>query len=158
MSSRLPSAIRGARAACGLTQEQLGRRLGLKGRAVYRWERGDISPRPRHLRALVTAINAVNQNAAAILAAVVVEHEAQRKNKGKGKTQQVAPPPAAPPPPPDPKLTLELAIFTLADELDLSPRRLRLGLSKLLQRLREHQITLPQAEQHLAAWSESQAS
>jgi transcriptional regulator with XRE-family HTH domain len=36
MQTDLAVAIRESRRAAGLTQEQLGRRLGLRGRAVYR--------------------------------------------------------------------------------------------------------------------------
>jgi transcriptional regulator with XRE-family HTH domain len=148
MASTLGRAIRRARLAVGFTQVQLGRRVGLKGRAVYRWERGDSEPRKRHRRELIVVLNAVNPVAASALAAAFDQAARER-------APSAAVPPAplpAPPRPPEPKVTLDLAILALADELDVSPRRLRLSLSKLLQRLREQELTLAQAEQHLATW------
>jgi transcriptional regulator with XRE-family HTH domain len=67
LRSRLAQAIRRARHAAGLTQEQLASGSGLKGRAVYRWERADSSPTNRQRRALVLAIQAVNPKAVSAL-------------------------------------------------------------------------------------------
>ena len=71
MQSPLAQAIRTARLASGLTQDQLGTRLGLKARAVSRWELDGSAPRRRHRRELVAVISASNQAAGATLAAVI---------------------------------------------------------------------------------------
>jgi len=149
--STLAQAIRAARLASGLTQEQLGRRLGLKGRAVYRWERDDSAPRRRHRRELVTAINAVNQSAATTLATVLASETKGRRGAA------LTPPPIAPAPAPpviDPQLTLTLAVFAMADELDIPARRLRGGLIRLVKRLREASIPLDTLQRQLEAQPE----
>lgn len=142
MLSKLAQSIRTARIAAGLTQKQLGMRLGLKGRAVYRWERDDSAPTKRNQRALVTAIRAVNMQAASALAAAI--------------TTGGAPPPpapvAAPPAAPTGPVALELAIFHAADELDLPPRRIRGALARLLKRMRAAGFTLETAQQQLDVW------
>jgi transcriptional regulator with XRE-family HTH domain len=145
MSSKLAPAIRTARRAAGLTQQELGMRLGLKGRAVYRWERDASAPAKARRKALVGAIEAVNRDAAAQLAAAFAEAIAPAAA-------------AAPAPPPTPAplsgpLALELAIFSMADELDLPPRRLRAALMKLLERMRQANISFEVCERQLAAWS-----
>jgi len=146
--STLAEAIRTARLASGLTLEQLGRRLGLKGRAVvYRWERDASAPRRRHRSELVAAINAVNRAAAATLASVFAS-EAKGQRGADLELGAVALVPA-PPPLPDPKLTLELAVFAMADALDVPARRLRGGLVGLIKRVREASITLDAVQRHL---------
>lgn len=148
MQTHLAVAIRKSRRAAGLTQEQLGRRLGLRGRAVYRWERGDSVPSRRNRKALVVALDAVNRDAAAQLAAVLAREAPPRG----------APPPApaTPPAPAPPELSapvaLELAIFHMADELDLPPRRVRGPLVRLFKRLRSTHFTLDTAQKQVEAW------
>jgi len=146
MRSTLAQAIRTARLASGLTQEQLGRRLGLKGRAVYRWERDESAPRRYNRRELVHVIKAVNESAANTLATVFAS-EAKRPRGAPAPVAAPAPAPTAPVI--DPKLTLELAVFALAEELDVPARRLRAGLVKLVKRMREASITLDAVQRHL---------
>jgi transcriptional regulator with XRE-family HTH domain len=146
MRSVLAQGIRAARLASGLTQEQLGRRLGLKGRAVYRWERDASAPRRRHRHELVAAISAVNQAAATALATVF----ANEANGRRGGALDAAPTPSVPAPPAvDPKLTLELAVFAMADELDVPARRLRGGFVGLFKRMREAGISLEMLQRRL---------
>jgi DNA-binding XRE family transcriptional regulator len=57
-------AIRTARIAAKLTQDQLGHRIGVKGRAIYRWERGATVPTQRNRAALIAAISILDQGAA----------------------------------------------------------------------------------------------
>lgn len=47
--------LREARRRAGLTQIQLGRRLGLSQSAIARWERGDVKPSLETLRELIRA-------------------------------------------------------------------------------------------------------
>ena len=52
-----PLALREARVAAGLTQQQLDSEVGLAGGdAVARWERGATQPRPATLRRLATVL------------------------------------------------------------------------------------------------------
>ena len=151
MRSPLAHAIRDARLSLRLTQDQLGMRLGLKGRAVYRWERGASAPTKRHLRALVTAVQALDVNVAAKLQAELASYV----NKAGGIVAPVpVPPPPAPAKPTD-RVALELAIFAMADELDLAPRRLRASLLRLFVRLAEGGFSLDAARAQVDAWSAS---
>jgi transcriptional regulator with XRE-family HTH domain len=148
MRSPLARAIRDARLSLRLTQDQLGMRLGLKGRAVYRWERGVSAPTRRHQRALLTAVQAIDPSLAAKLQAELVSSARQAQGLG---------PPAPAPPPPVPAkptgpVALELAVFAAADELDLTPRRLRAALVKLCARLMEGGFSLESAQRQLEVW------
>lgn len=118
MHTQLAHTIRAARLATRLTQEQLGRRIGLKGRAVYRWERGDNEPTRRHRHALVAAIAALDRDAGAHL-----EVALQRPPAEQGSAPAVLPIPTPPERPAADGSTLELLLFGMADELDLPPRR-----------------------------------
>ena len=143
MYSVLARSIREARRASGLTQNELGRRLGLKGRAVYRWERDEAAPTKRHRRALFTAVQAVNQGAAAKLALALAGQTA-------APAQPAAPPPTAaviPGP-----VALELAILALADDLDATPRRARGSLVRFCKRLRAANLSVEAVQAQLEAW------
>ncbi len=141
MRSKLAQEIRNARRAAGLTQQQLGTRLGLKGRAVYRWERDDSVPTKRRRQALVLAIQVVNPQAARALAALL----ASLAVRG-APTSPIAPPVAQPAI--DPAAALESAIYEAADELDVSARQARAALVRLFERLRQAGLTLDSAEQN----------
>lgn len=145
----MAQAVRTARLACGLTQEQLGRRLGFKGRAVYRWESASSAPRKRHRRELVTAITAVNATVAATLAAAFA-------SEARGAPGAVTPPTPAPSPI-DTRAVFERAVLDFADELDVPARRARTALTKLAKRLRGVNITVEQAEQYLTEWNDGTA-
>jgi transcriptional regulator with XRE-family HTH domain len=145
MHSPLARAIREARVSVGLTQVELGVHMGLKGRAVSRWERGDSVPRKRFRSSLVRAIQARSAETAAVLAAAFESHAARTKGI-------VEPPPApAPSPPARPTvpLALELAIFAMADELDLAPQRLRAALMNLLPRIADAGYSLEAAHREV---------
>jgi len=59
--------------------------------------------------------------------------------------------PAAPEPIRGPA-AIELALFSMADELDLPARRVRDSLMRLLRRLREVNVTLEVAQRQLEEW------
>lgn len=141
MRSKLGLAIREARRAAGLSQHQLGLRLGLKGRAISRWERSDNTPTKRNLTALLTAVGAVNQAAASSLAVAM-----GRDQQAPAVASAVAAPANIEP------ATLELAVFSMADELDLPPRRIRGALARLLKRLQIANLSLEETRHQLDAW------
>src|SRR5688572_30651294 len=132
--------IRWARSSLGLTQDQLGRRLGLKGRAIYRWERAGAMPSKRHERALITAVQAVNPGVATTLAEGIAKAKAL---DGKTVAAQAVPSPIPV------GTTLELSVFALAEQLELSPRRLRGPLLAFIQRMRASTIAPELAEKLL---------
>jgi transcriptional regulator with XRE-family HTH domain len=165
MPSTLARAIRKARLATGLNQEALGRRIGLQGRTLSRWECDTSTPSKAHRRALVTAVHVLDQNAAAALAAVFASDAKESPGAPVPAPAPAAPAPvpAAPAPAPvapaaSPKVALELAVFAMADELDLPPRRVRNSLARLVKRWRETNLTLEAAQRELEQWIESTTS
>jgi transcriptional regulator with XRE-family HTH domain len=140
-TAALARAIREARLTLRFTQEALGARVGVKSRAVYRWEAARAVPRPDQRRRLVTELARLDGRVADALARAFAAHAC-------GLSELPAQP--APTPPPDPQ-QLELAVFALADELDLPPRRLRRGLTQFLTRVLAAHYQLEGAQRALAA-------
>lgn len=145
MSDAVADAIARARKATTLTQIDLARRLGLRGRALSRWEAGKAEPSRRNLEALVTTLHALAPEAAITLKQTLIQH---------GKLPK---PPAAAPAQASAalvsrKLALERAVYAMADELDLPPRRARGALLRLLKRLQAADLTLEQTQRKLEAW------
>ncbi len=141
MTSKLAHAIYEARRAARLTQAELAMRLGLKARAVGRWELGQSAPRKRHRAPLVATIRIHDAAAADQLAKALVGDPPKRAP---------AVPPA--PAPPDPDTVLELAVLRLADELDLPPRRVRGPLVRLLGRVAGAGFNVESARARIETW------
>jgi DNA-binding XRE family transcriptional regulator len=137
MPSAQAQAIRSARVTVGLTQVELARRIGVKSRAIYRWERDAATPVRRNRSALVTAIGILNPEAGKQLKAALY-----------GEKKQEAPSAAAFAPI-APDVALDLAILSLADELDVTPRRLRAGLLRLCKQAALAGLTLDALRQSL---------
>ncbi len=161
---KLGASILEARRAVGLTQERLGQRLGLKGRAIYRWERNETAPSGRHRRALIREIHLLNPQAALNLQAaltaktgksytVIGEPSIENATMNAARNDN-SKSPGGPFTTPTLQVSgttehtssvsqiLEIAVLKMADELDLSPRRIRRALSHLLERLRDANLTL----------------
>lgn len=144
----LALALREARKQVNLTQPELGKKIGLKGRAIYRWERGDSKPSALNRRMLLNAIGPVNQAAAAKLSEAFDVFD-------KSSTGEA--PPSAPPAPAVvsvavPRALLEQGVFAMADELDLPPRRVRGALSRWLRRVGEVNPAFDAARRELDEW------
>jgi len=142
--SKLANAIFQARRAAGLTQAELGRRVGLKGRAVYRWERDESAPTKRNRTALAAAFTAVKPELGAWFTDAMT-------TAIEGPKEATAAAPATPPTPSGPEV-LERAVFVLADELDLPPRRARGALKRLVSRLRDAKLNLETVQSLLDEW------
>jgi transcriptional regulator with XRE-family HTH domain len=142
--SKVAIAIVQARRAAGLTQDQLGQRVGLTGRAVHRWERDEAAPSKRHRAALVNAFNAARPDLGTWFSQSVASATAPPK-------EATAPIAATPSTPSGPE-AFERAVFTFADELDLPPRRARGALKRLVARLREVNVSLDTTEKLLEEW------
>lgn len=113
----------------------------MKGRAISRWERSDHAPTKRNLSALLTAVSAVDQAAASRLAMAM------------GRVRQApAPTSAAAPADIAESAILELAVFGMADELDLPARRSRGALARLLTRLESAKLPVKGTQRQLEAW------
>lgn len=142
--SPLAEALRAARRATGLTQGELGQRIGLDGQAVYRWERDENMPTPLHQRRVWEVIGSLHVEAAVALEAVMVQETKQALL-------------TAVPTSESPRIPSDLAgglveqgLFSMADELDISPRRLRSALQRWLGQLREKNLTLEVVQREIA--------
>jgi len=142
LRSKLARAVHDARVACGLTQDQLAQYLRLKARAVSRWELARAAPTKANRRAIVATLKMLNPTVGAQFEESLVELYQKPE-------ATPAPPPV---PPPDPRVSFELAIFAMADELDLPPRRIRGALVRLLKRLQNTGYSLETAEKQVQAW------
>jgi transcriptional regulator with XRE-family HTH domain len=151
MPSQMALAIRSARRRARITQRHLAELVGLKGRAVSRWEKDEAKPTRRVRARLVHVLQTLHPEAATVLA----ESFATLERKGRP-----APPPPQPvaPPPLTGAAALELALFKFADELDVPSRRARQAFARLLERLEGGNLTLASARQHLAEWAAESAS
>jgi transcriptional regulator with XRE-family HTH domain len=147
MPSPTALAIRAARHQARITQTHLAALVGLKARAVSRWEKDESTPTLRVRARLVQVLQTLHPPAAAALA----DSFAARNRK----RLPPSPPPAPPPPAaPTGAAALELALFQFADDLDVPPRRARLAFARLLDRLQAGSLTLESARDHLAQRSE----
>ncbi|MFO0548290.1 MAG: helix-turn-helix transcriptional regulator [Polyangiaceae bacterium] len=162
--SQLGEALRRARQATGLTQQAFGRSLQLSGRAVYRWERNASRPSSWARRRILELLGHKNQAAAAELAAAFARARsfvpvppaapAPAPPPQAPVVPPAPPPPVAPPVPPDLIASaVEVAVLRAADELDISPRRLRGALARLCRRLAEAGYSLERAATELEGWS-----
>jgi transcriptional regulator with XRE-family HTH domain len=144
----LGQSICAARRAAMLTQEQLGKHVGVIGRTVHRWERGHRRPNRRHRQALLTAIGVLAPGAAAALATGLgLEPATPTASPGEATDAR-----QAPNGPNGPAPALELLLLRAADELDLSPRRVRTAVTKLLAELSRAGFTLESAQRELEHW------
>jgi transcriptional regulator with XRE-family HTH domain len=146
--SPLAEALREARRQANLTQHELGKKIGLKGRAIYRWERDETGPSRLNQRMVLNAIGAIHPDAAAKLSAVFAAH---------GKRSRRAPAAASQLPPTAaqhvvPRALLEHSVFSMADELDIPPRRVRSALARWLRRVGEASFSFDVVQRELDGW------
>ncbi|HEY5956675.1 MAG TPA: helix-turn-helix transcriptional regulator [Polyangiaceae bacterium] len=152
---RLGQAIRRARRLVNLTQAQLGTRLGIRAQSVYRWENDRAAPTPRHEREIVRVIATYSADAAGALQAAIDKTHA--KTAPSALTQApTSPTPVSPqqttPVAVGPSDALQLAVFGLADDLDLPVRRVRRPLARFFDALRAVNLTFDAAGQQLNGW------
>jgi DNA-binding XRE family transcriptional regulator len=144
----LAAALREARHQVALTQEEFGKKIGLKDRAVYRWERGESKPSPLNRRMLLNLLGPMNQQAAAKLKEAFATFD---------KSSAVEAPPSPAPVPATlpvtvPRALLEQGVFAMADELDLPPRRVRGALARWLRRIGDANPAFDAIRGELDAW------
>jgi transcriptional regulator with XRE-family HTH domain len=117
-----------------LTQDEVGAHLGVSGRTIHRWETDQRRPRPRELPHLLRRLHELSPPLAARLASATgVALEAA------GIAPAVSASDVAQ------RNALDAAICAAAEELDVSPRRLRPGVAALLARLREARVSIEDA-------------
>lgn len=96
-------------------------------------------------------ISEVNSEAGAALASVFASAATER---GRLDVIGASPPLAATPPPFDAEVAFELALFTLAEELDVPPGRLRSGLVRWQKRCRDANVSFEAAQRQIEGWAE----
>jgi transcriptional regulator with XRE-family HTH domain len=144
----LAEAIREARLQANLTQNELAKKIGLKGRAVYRWERGPLGPSRLNQRLMLNVIGALHAAAAAKLGAVF----AARGKRSRGAPAAPLPLPPTAAAPVVTRALLEHTVFSMADELDVPPRRVRNALARWLRQVGEASFSLDTVQRELDAW------
>ncbi len=130
-----------ARRRVRLTQAQLGALVGVKWRAVSRWEISKATPTKAKMGKLVAGLERYDAATARTLAQAL------------GVEVALAPPPPAPV-----SEALRAAVLRLADDLDVSPGRARKAVAALLERTRAAHFTVEGAAADLAAWIASEAA
>ena len=131
MKGKHAQAIRTARTEAKLTQDELGMRIGLGGRAIYRWERGECGPTRRNRSALLTTISMLNAEAG------------KRLKDAFDGVLNTGPREAAPAtPPPSHEVAVQLSLLAFAHQLDVPPGRMRAALVRFCQRLASTQLTM----------------
>jgi transcriptional regulator with XRE-family HTH domain len=137
-------ALREARLDARLTQAQLGARLGVGEQAGLRWETARCLPRRRMRARLVEELARLSPKAGEAMRSAV-------RSLDPAPVQPVAAPVPARPAPPSGEVALELGLLALAEELDVSPRKLREALRGFLGRVGQAGFSLGSAYQALAA-------
>lgn len=147
--SPLAAAIRSARTAVGLNQAQLARRVGVGARAVYRWERDESIPIGRSRSMLVAAIEVLNPQVAAQLAAALVDVTTRTRRPPPVSGSFSVPGPQAANTAVDAN-AVELVLLGMAEELHLPPRPLRLALQRAFAKLHAAGLSFDAAQRALA--------
>ena len=131
MKAQHAEAIRSARTEAKLTQEELGRRIGLSGRAIYRWERGEYGPTRRNRSALVTTISVLHPEAGQRLKAAF-----------DGATSAAPRAVALAASPTSHDVAVQLSLLAFAHQLDAPPGRVRTALVRFCKQLASTQLTV----------------
>ncbi len=130
--------LRYARARLQLTQEEMGKKLGISRKTYTLFETRRWFPAPRERRHFVKALHELDPVAADALARAMGESLADHV--------AVSPPSHAPSLDPQrAKLAFDASLYATAEELDVTPRALRAIAAALLGRLAETGLTMAQA-------------
>lgn len=143
-------AIRLARRSAGLTQAQLGLRLGLKPRAIMRWETAQSAPSRPHRRQMLLAIQMHHAAAAATLGQAF-DTAFPPRLRGQGARAAAIATTTAPPPEIPAKTKVELFIARAADDLDVTSKRLLGVLVRLHEALAHERVSPAQLVTEVAA-------
>jgi DNA-binding XRE family transcriptional regulator len=133
--------IRRARLEAGLSEEELASHAGTTARTVQRWETAFVPPTRSLREPLVRALaNASGESWRALVERLGLSR-AEMLAKVPTQAAKAAPPPAPPPPalappappppPPDPRAVLDDVVRATAEDLDVSPRKVRAAFAQL---------------------------
>jgi hypothetical protein len=124
----------------GVTQEELGKLLGLSRRTIVRWQGSSGYP-PWYAADVARAVHPRDPDLAARIAA----------REGSSLELMGIVTPRPPPPPPEPPAHMvDLVVCAAAEALDVSPRTVRPALAAAFRRARQAGLTLEQVERMLA--------
>jgi transcriptional regulator with XRE-family HTH domain len=126
--------IRKARNALRLTLDALGASVGVQGRAIMRWENGRNAPTRRNFEAVVAHFRTIRPDVATWL-----------WGEATGEKAPEPPPPSIP--------VLRTAILEMSDALDVSPRKAREALRRLLAKISAERFSLTALVEAVEAWS-----
>jgi transcriptional regulator with XRE-family HTH domain len=123
-----------------LGQRELGKRLGATARTVQRWENDTVAVTPEVRARLLGALADAPPDTLAALKRAIAAATPTAPSSA----------PQAPPAPPT-STTLQLALLSAAEQLDVSPKRLRAAIVALLQALDGAGVSAREGAQLLAA-------
>jgi len=141
---RIAPLVQRARLEAGLSEEELASHAGTTARTVQRWETAFVPPTRSLREPLVLALaNASGESWRALVEQLGLSR-GEMLAKVPIQAAKAAPPPAppplalappppppAPPPPPDPRAVLDDVIRATAEDLDVSPRKVRAAFAQL---------------------------
>jgi DNA-binding XRE family transcriptional regulator len=137
-----------AQFALGLTQDTLGKMLGLSRRTVSRWTRHTSAPSAEHLHALARAVHPKDAALAAKLARAGGE---SLESLGIAKAIAGVPLPGTPPRPfPPTRLVVESVVCAAAEAMQASPAAVRGILRAAFARARALGLTVEEMDDALA--------
>jgi DNA-binding XRE family transcriptional regulator len=134
---RVAPLLQRAREEAGLSHEQLAAKVGTTLRSVQRWETAFVPP-TRSLRApLIYGLEHASGEAwRALVVQLGLPLETMLAKvplqAAKAAPPPADPPPPAPPPPRDPRPVLDDAVRATAEDLDVSPRKVRAAFAQLV--------------------------
>jgi DNA-binding XRE family transcriptional regulator len=131
-----------ARFALGLTQETLGRALGLSRRTIQRWDALQSQPAPFELARLAALVAPKDERLASRIAAAAGTN---LEKLGLVAPPVVAVPPPPPPPPPPraaPQHLVDVVVCAAAEALSLAPQSVRPALLAAFEKAREVDLTV----------------
>jgi hypothetical protein len=131
--------LRMAQNELGLTQFELGQRLGVSRRTIIRWGRNATAPAPFQVEDLANRVRAGGHDdlADSLLEAAGLPIPAPPAPLVEPAAAVAPPEPSGPPP----QHVVDAVIYAAADAADLAPRKTRLALRAALLRAKELGVT-----------------
>ena len=148
-SSQVAGMVRDARAALGMSRDELAAAVESSFRTVGRWERGQSLPTDAHVVAIVRLLHPVDRDLAEYAASLILETLVSLG------LEQPRPPPPPPGPPPRPQTSpadlTDIVVCAAAEASRGTPADLWAPLLAAFRKARLIGLTYEEAEEALAA-------